>query len=79
MTPTEKLVDEWNREQEKTLCQLYVSNNEADETICDRLKEKYGPSIKWRDFEVLGRKIDQLIKYALIKLQNLTARPYSQF
>ena len=26
----------------------------------------------------MGRKIDQLIKYALIKLQNLTARPYSR-
>lgn len=27
---------------------------------------------------MLGRKIDQLIKFALIKLQNLTSRPYSR-
>lgn len=55
---------------------MYVNNQEADELICDKLKEQYGANAKWRDFEVLGRKIDQLIKFALIKLQNLTARPY---
>lgn len=51
---------------------------EPDETICDQLNSQYGPSIKWRDFDTLGRKINQLVKFALIKLQNLTARPYSR-
>jgi len=60
------------------LCEQYITNGDADECICDFLKEKYGPNVKWRDFELIGRKIDQLIKFALIKLQNLTARPYSQ-
>jgi hypothetical protein len=44
------IVDEWTREEEKMLCELYLKNSEADEAICDRLKEIYGPSIKWRDF-----------------------------
>lgn len=40
--------------------------------MIENLRTKFGESPKWNDFEILGRKIDHLIKLGLDKLQRLT-------
>ncbi len=46
------------------------------EAIHEQLKIRFGLKNKWKDFELLSRKIDVLVKTGLGKLQELTLKPY---
>ena len=40
------------------------------------LKARFGDSDKWRDFQIVGKKIDHLIKLGLDRLQEITSKSY---
>jgi hypothetical protein len=42
------------------------------------MKRKFGERNRWKDFEILGRKIDHLVKMGINKMYDLTLKPYNR-
>jgi hypothetical protein len=69
----EQLILEWTEEEEKYLSELFIGEVTNSDFIIENMKVKFGESDKWRDFQILGRKLDHLIILGLDKMQRLTS------
>jgi hypothetical protein len=74
---SEKVIQEWTEAEDKEICKLYLDDINI-EFIIENLKAKFGENDKWGDFEIVGKKTDNLIKLGLIRLEELTLTPYNR-
>jgi len=55
-----------------------MENHSNFDAIIEQLCLKFGKKNRWKDFQILGRKIDHLVKLGLYKIQELTSKPYNR-
>jgi hypothetical protein len=46
-----------------------MENHNNLEYIIDQLTLKFGKKNRWKDFQILGMKVDHLVKLGLLKIQ----------